>query len=71
MEILGVLVIVLYCYLGDTANYYLKYHVLNARSEFYADTGEYIISRLTWAVLLGWITIPIALLHNIFLNKGD
>ncbi len=52
-----------YCFLGDKANRYLKYHLLNVRAEFYSDTGKYILSRLIKGGLLGWITIPIAILH--------
>lgn len=66
-----ILIILLYFYLGDKANYYLKYHVLNRRAEIYTDTGGYIVSRCIWAAVLGWATIPVALLHKIFLNKGD
>lgn len=53
----------LYLYAGDQANYYLKYHLLNTRAEVYSDTGDYIMSRIIWAFILGWATIPIALLH--------
>ena len=69
MEILSLILIVVYAYAGDRANYYLKTHVLGVRAEFYSDTGDYVMSRFIWAVILGWATIPIAILHNLLFNK--
>ncbi|MBR6961234.1 hypothetical protein IKH79_00510 [Candidatus Saccharibacteria bacterium] len=60
----------IYCYAGDKANDYLKYHILGRRAEIYSDTGNYLLSRAIWGALLGWATIPLALLHNIFFNKS-
>lgn len=71
MSILDLIFILIYIFIGDKANYYLKYHLLGRRAEIYSDTGNYIVSRAIWATLLGWATIPIALLHKIFLNRGD
>lgn len=70
MEILGLILILVYAYAGDQANYYLKYHVMGVQAEIYGDTGDYILSRFIWAVILGWATIPLALLHNVFLRKN-
>ena len=62
--------LIVYTYAGDRANYYIKYHLLNQRAEIYSDTGNYIMSRIIYAGILGWITIPIALLHYTFMNKN-
>ena len=70
MDILFAIFMVIYCYAGDKANYYLKYHLLGTRAEIYGDTGNYILGRIIWATLLGWATIPLALLHKVFLNRG-
>lgn len=63
--------IAIYVFLGDKANYYLKYHILNTRAEIYGDTSDYILSRILWASVLGWATIPLAILHKLIFNKGD
>lgn len=63
--------IAIYVFLGDKANYYLKYHILNTRAEIYGDTGDYILSRILWASVLGWATIPLDILHKLIFNKGD
>lgn len=71
MDVIGLIFLLLYIYLGDKANYYLKYHLLGRRAEIYSDTGNYLLSRAIWGALFGWATIPIALLHKIFLNRSD
>ncbi len=63
MELLKLVFFIGYAFLGDKANRYLKYHLLNVRAEFYTDTGQYLIRRIITGCLLGWITIPVAILH--------
>lgn len=70
LGILGLAIFVVYIYAGDQANRYIKYHLLNQRAEFYSDTGDYIMNRIIWAFILGWASIPIALLHYNFSSKG-
>ena len=69
MEIFGIILTLVYIYAGDKANYYLKYHLLGVRAEVYGDTGNYITSRFIWGAILGWATIPIAVLHYLLTNK--
>ena len=69
----GILMLIVfgaYIYFGDKAIYYIKYHVLNTRAEIYSNTGDYIMGRIIWAMLLGWAAIPLALIHNSFLRKN-
>lgn len=70
MDIFFLIFMAIYWYAGDKANYYLKYHLLGIRAEIYSDTNNYILSRIIWATLLGWGTIPLALLHKVFFNKA-
>ena len=69
MEILAMLPILLYIYAGDKANYYLKRNLLHVEAEYYSDTGNYLLSRFIWGAILGWATIPIAVLHHLLTNK--
>jgi len=71
MEIFSLILILIYVYAGDKANYYLKYHLLGVQAEIYGNTGDYILSRFIWAAILGWATIPIAILHNTFIRKNN
>lgn len=64
LGILVLIMIAIYWYAGDWANYYCKYHFFNVRAEIYGNTGDYIVQRIIWATLLGWLTIPVALLHK-------
>lgn len=69
LGLFGLVLLGVYVYAGDKANYYLKYHLLNQTAEFYSNTGDYIVGRIIWATILGWATIPMALLHYNFLSK--
>ena len=70
MEFLSIILILVYVYAGDQANYYLKYHIMGVRAEIYGNTGDYTLNRVIWAAILGWATIPLAILHYAFVN-GD
>ena len=69
MDVLICLAVLFYVYVGDKANYYLKYHVLGMRAEIYSNTLYYIMKRGFWSVFLGWATIPLSLLHYLLLGK--
>lgn len=69
METIFFVMLLIYCYAGDKANSYCKYHLLNVRAEIYGDTGNYIMNRIFWATVLGWATIPIALIHHTLTSK--
>ena len=63
------ILIAIYVFCGDRANYYLKYHLLNIRAEVHSDMNDYIISRIIYGGLFGWISIPLAILHSLFAGK--
>ena len=65
------ILIIIYVFCGDKANYYLKYHLLNIRAEVHSDMNDYILGRIIWGGLLGWISIPLAIIHNIFSSKKE
>ena len=67
--IFEMLIFIVYLYAGDRAIYYLKYHILNTRAELYSNTGDYIISRIIWALLLGWVAIPLTFLHKMMIRR--
>lgn len=71
MEALGTILILVYVYAGDKANYYLKYHLLNVEAEYYGNTGNYLLSRFIWAAILGWATIPLAILHYAYKGADE
>ena len=69
MDFLVIIFTLVYAYAGDQANYYLKYHILGVRAEIYSNTGDYTLDRFIWAVILGWATIPIAILHYVVIQS--
>lgn len=57
-----------YAFFGYNSNMYLRRNLLGQVGVVYSDTGSYIMSQIIWGILLGWITIPLALIIGIFKN---
>ena len=56
----------LYIFLGYNANQYLRRHLLGQVGVIYVDTGSYIMKEIIYATLLGFITIPLAIIVFLF-----
>ena len=60
------LYIILYLFLGYNANQYLRRHLLGQVGVIYFDTCSYIMKEIIYATLLGFITIPLAIIVFLF-----
>ena len=60
------IIFLIYLVLGWKANDYLRYHILNVTAEVYNNALRHYLGKLFFGGLLGWITIPLAILHKIF-----
>ena len=56
----------LYVFLGYNANQYLRRHLLGQVGVIYFDTCSYIMKEIIYATLLGFITIPLAIIVFLF-----
>ena len=56
----------LYIFLGYNANQYLRRHLLGQVGVIYFDTGRYIMKEIMYATVLGFITIPLAIIVFMF-----
>ena len=56
----------LYVFLGYNANQYLRRHLLGQVGVIYFDTGRYIMKEIMYATVLGFITIPLAIIVFLF-----
>ena len=56
----------LYVFLGYNANQYLRRHLLGQVGVIYFDRGSYIMKEIIYATLLGFITIPLAIIVFLF-----
>ena len=52
----------LYMYLGYKANMYLRWALLGQQYIIYGDTGDFCLSQCMWGFLIGWFTIPLAII---------
>ncbi len=51
-----------YLFFGAMANSFLKHHVLKMQTAYVFNLQNFIMEKIIWACLLGWITIPLAAL---------
>ena len=56
----------LYIFLGYNANQYFRSHLLGQVGVIYFDTGRYIMKEIMYATVLGFITIPLAIIVFLF-----
>ena len=56
-----IILFILYVVLGYKSIDYCKYYLLNIRFEF-----TNFVKKVAEGVILGWITIPIMILHSIY-----
>lgn len=61
-----IIIVVVYAWLGSKANDYLKYTLLGITAEAYHSIFYYLIWKLFWGGLLGWATIPLAIVIKLF-----
>jgi len=59
------ILLVVYVGSGYKANLWVKYHLMNVRAEYTTDVGNFYLSRIIWALLLGWISIPVMLIGKL------
>lgn len=65
-----IVLLVLYLYLADKANQFCKRHILHIETAYVFDIKSWLTTRVLWAILIGWITIPLAFIMWIFGVRG-
>jgi len=72
LSIFSFILLIAYVYFGNMANNWFKYHIMGVRAEIYSDTGQHYFNKAFWAILLGWATIPLAILLSVIgVGKND
>lgn len=64
--IITILLVCLYVYFGDKANEFCKRHILHLETIYVFDISSWLTNRAIWGFLLGWLTIPIAVILWLF-----
>lgn len=68
--ILAIILLCVYVYLGDKANEFCKRNILHLETVFVYDISGWLTNRAIWGLLLGWLTIPIAIIMWLFGVRG-
>ena len=66
MLIIILILLLVYSFLGDKANQYCKRHILHLETVYVFDVSTWLTNRAIWGVLIGWLTIPVAVIMWIF-----
>lgn len=67
MTLEGILVIV-YIVLGTAAVKYVKSEIFGVVVEF-GGLGELIFKNVIWGFFLGWLAIPVAIIHMLIFHR--
>ncbi|WP_294147397.1 hypothetical protein [uncultured Selenomonas sp.] len=71
-SIFSFVLLIVYVFCGNMANNWFKYHIMGVRAEIYSDTGQHYFNKIFWAILLGWATIPLAIILSVLgIGKKD
>lgn len=55
-----------YVFFGAMANSFLKHNLLHIQTAYVFSMSNFITEKIILACLLGWITIPVAMIMRIF-----
>ena len=67
MTVQNVLIII-YIILGTAAVKYVKSEIFGVIVEF-GNLGQLILKNVIWGLLLGWLAIPVALIHMLIFHR--
>ncbi|MCH5193603.1 MAG: hypothetical protein J1F11_06550 [Oscillospiraceae bacterium] len=67
MTLEGILVIV-YIVLGTSAVKYVKSEIFGVVVEF-GSLGQLLLKNVIWGVILGWLAIPVAIIHMLIFHR--
>lgn len=69
LEIVEGILFILYCIVGTRSVKYIKTNMMGVTAEFTNNLIDYFVKQLIVGVLLGWIAIPVALIHRHIISK--
>ena len=62
------ILVLIYVVLGTSAVAYVKSEIFGVVVEF-GNLGELIFKNVIWGVLLGWLAIPVAIIHMLIFHR--
>jgi len=63
------LFILFYIFCGSVANSYVKHNIFGIRTVYIFNMKNFLLEKLVYAFMLGWISIPIAIIHSLFIKQ--
>lgn len=62
------ILVLIYVVLGTSAVAYVKSEIFGVVLEF-GSIGNIILRNIIWGIILGWLAIPVALIHYAIVNR--
>ena len=63
------IIFVIYIIAGTIAVKYVKSEIFHVDAVFTTNWLRYHVDQVVWGAVIGWLAIPIALLHRIICNR--
>lgn len=63
---MGLLLLLLYLWLGSKSITFVKTKVLRLNYVYIESSANFIFRNVFWALILGWLTIPLWIILSIF-----
>ena len=60
-----VVLFIIYLFAGAAANSFIKHNVFGMRTVYVFNTSNFLTEKMVMAALLGWISIPVAIILSI------
>lgn len=70
METLEAILVIVYIIAGTWAVKYVKSEIFHVTAVFTTNWLRYHVDQVVWGAFMGWLAIPIALLHRIIFNRN-
>ena len=67
---LSMILLALYFIFGYKSIRYCKANILHIRYELVTNWSDHLCNNIIMGAFIGWITIPIMILHSLLLNRG-
>lgn len=62
---------ILYIFFGIKAVRYVKRNIFGVAFEVTHDLFTYWLSQFIWGVIMGWLAIPVMIIHWIFVGRKN
>ncbi len=64
-----IILILAYIACGGIANSYVQYNLFGIQTVYVFNMKNFLLDKIAWAFILGWISIPVAIIHWLYIRN--